>query len=320
MPSNIVHNYFAKAVKESLNKDIVDIIDENLEAYLMGSQGPDLLFYLRYEEKPLPLLGSMVHSSSNPYNIFFKSGQYAKGNETLISFLFGQLCHYALDSNIHPYVYHREKDLPNYYPKDAHENIHVLFESGLDFICLRDYMKVNPYFFKSYKNIKCEKDTRLVIARYYSELIAGMFGMTLPVETGEKMLRLMKKFYRIICDDTTGIKYLLIRGMEKISKSVRKASVFIRPRKERVDEDWLNKNRTPYPKYRFSSENINLTVDEMAKNACRDALALINNFYGFISKGDQLDKTLYYRNYCGTEIDIKTDTFVEEKAKELMDT
>ncbi len=300
MPSGVVHSYFAERVTEGLKPEILKIIEADKEAYLVGSQGPDLLFYLRYEKKPLDQLAVMQHQTFNAYEIFTKSGGYVKENydDTLLAFLFGQLCHYALDSNVHPYVYHRELDLPNYYTKGAHKYIHVVLESGMDYLCVRDHIKKNTRTYKGYKNLNISKKSRNKIAHYYSDVVAPVFEMNLPVETAEKMIKLMRRFLRL-CDDMTGIRYLLIRGVEKLLGQPRNVSAFVRARKENKEENWLNNDRVPFPKYRYEEIMSTDTVEEMAKTAHGEAIILINSLYDFVFNDKELDPRLFNRNYLG---------------------
>lgn len=300
MPANILHNYFARIVKDDLPNDIVELIKANEQAYLVGGQGPDLMFYLRYDEPPLPKLGEMVHYSKRTSEIFAKSGDYVKdnSNKAVFAFLLGQLCHYALDSNIHPYVFHRELDLPKFYTKGAHKYIHVVFESGLDYICLRDMMKVKPHSFKGYKTLDIDDKSRADIAKYYSLVVAPMFDMNLPEDRADYMIRFMRKFMRII-DDRTGIKYLIIRGIEKLSGKPRNITAFMRPRKENVNEDWMNVKRTQFPRYRHEDIKCTDTVDEIILRAKSNAIELVKNFYDYVVNNNQLNEDLYYRNYAG---------------------
>lgn len=215
MPSNVVHNYFAKLVKKNLSDQILSVINIVPDAYSLGAQGPDLLFYLKFEKHPLNKLGSYIHESFNTADIFKLSADYQKkiGSSAIFSFLLGQLCHYAVDSVVHPYVYKREKDMPSFYPKNAHKHIHVVIESAFDYLFLRDYIKVNPNTFKSYKYLNINKEARGEIAEYYSKAVAPFFGIELPPQKAEKSINLMRGFLKF-CDDTTGVKYLLLRALE----------------------------------------------------------------------------------------------------------
>ncbi|MDD3946623.1 MAG: zinc dependent phospholipase C family protein [Clostridia bacterium] len=306
MPSNVVHCYFAQRVYDSFTPELKAVADKDKQAYLVGAQGPDLLFYMRFEKPPLNKLGEMLHRSFDTANLMRKSALYAKqhDSEPITAFLLGQLCHYALDSELHSYIYHREKDLPAHYPASAAKYIHVVFESGLDYLCIRDYLKGNTKFYKSYKNLNISTPSRNAIGQYYSSLVAPEFGMELPVETAARSVKLMRLYCRIL-DDATGIKYGIVRGLECLLRAPRTVSAFIRPRKERVAEDWLNKKRTPYPKYRNRIETATSTVEEMASFAHAKALSLITDFYGFLKGEGGIDDTLYNKNYAG---DAKEET------------
>ena len=52
MPASYTHQCFGNRVLENLNdKDIKDIIDQNINYYNIGLQGPDILFFLSSFEK-----------------------------------------------------------------------------------------------------------------------------------------------------------------------------------------------------------------------------------------------------------------------------
>lgn len=300
MPSCVLHNYFAKRVSEGLSSDIRKIIDSEEKSYLVGAQGPDLMFYLRYEKEPLNDLGNIIHTSFNTYKLFYHSGQYVKKikSKSVLAFLFGQLCHYSLDANVHPYVYYREEDLPIYYTKGAHQYIHAVFESALDYICIRDNIKVNTRTYKAYKNLDIDKQSRKDIAKYYNKIIPSVYNMDLPGKKAEKTIKLMKKFMWL-CDDVTGIRYLIIRGIEKFLGKSRNASAFIRPRNESKEENWLNHRRIPFPKYRYEKIMTTETMEEVYERAYNEAIILINNLFEFVMYNKDLDNELYYRNYTG---------------------
>lgn len=302
MPSNVVHWYFAKRVYEGLPEAQKRIAEKDLQAYLVGGQGPDLMFYMRFEKPPLNKLGEMLHHSFDTAALFRASADYVKASpdrETVTAFLLGQLCHYALDSELHSYIYHREKDLPSFYPPQAKENIHVLFESGLDYLCIRDYLKEDPGRYMGYKSLNIKDDSRAAIGRYYSSLVAPRFGMNLPPETAAKSIRLMRTFLRI-CDDRTGVRYGLMRFFEVLTRSPMGISAFVRPRKERKNEDWLNHKRAPSPKYKGrDDETVTLTVEEMGAIAYKKAHNLIENFCGYLDGKNAIDTSLYLRNYSG---------------------
>ena len=145
MPSNVMHNYLAKCALIRLDDNIKEIIQGDEKAYLVGAQGPDVLFYLRYEKETISKLGYNIHKNFNAREFFTRSAVYASDcqSDTVTAYLMCMLCHYALDSVMHPYVYAREKQLIPYYDESSHKPMHVVFESALDYMCIKYLLKAN---------------------------------------------------------------------------------------------------------------------------------------------------------------------------------
>lgn len=299
MPSNVIHYYFADEVLKQLSGDIARIIDENRDAYDLGAQGPDVLFYLKFKGEP-KLLGEHIHKAADVFPLFEQSSQYLTKNysDTLAAFVFGQLCHYASDRVIHPYVYFMEKKLLAYYPENAHKHIHVLIESAFDYLCIRDYMHLNTVFYKGADKVKIKPNSRKIVARYFSDLVAPLFNDVLSEKTAEKAIKRMRLFLQL-CNDPLKIKYCLIRLVECLMGVSKTISLFIRPRREKKEEDWFNYNRTPFPKYHNQEVMTDETFDELFLRAKSDATALIKNIYDRINNNTPLDKKLYKLNYSG---------------------
>lgn len=311
MPANIVHHHFAERVYEENKEGISGLIKGKDDCFFAGAQGPDILLYLMFEKPPLNLFGNMQHDAFLQKELFKAGADYIKNGAppSVYAFLLGQLCHYALDSAMHPYVYHREKDLPSFYPKNAHHIVHIIFESALDYLCIRDVLKKNTTFFPSAKNIKIRKKRELDICRYYADVLAPFFKINMTVKQGRKAFRYMKTLFRCT-DDPTGMIKAFIRLIEKLFlKGKVQLSAFWRPRKERHSEDWLNNNRAPFPKYRNGKELSNETVEEIVSRSIPHAVALIKNFVAYIEGKEELDGGLYRTNYAG---DLQTDAIHSE--------
>ena len=132
-------------------------------------------------------------------------------------------------------------------------------------------------------------------------MVAPLYDTVLPPEKAEKAFSLMKK-YLWLCDDMTGGKFLAIRAVEKFMETPRKVSAFIRPREERMDEDWFNLKKSSYPKYLNEDIIDNKTVEEMLFSAEQTAIELINDIYNLIKNGGELNKDYYNINYSGERL------------------
>lgn len=305
MPSNVVHYYFSDCVLKELRPEIATIIKKNPRAFYVGAQGPDLLFYLQLEKSPLSRIGYDIHDEFVAEKIFSDSAQYAvwQQSDILKAFLFGQLCHYALDANLHPYIIQKSNDLTSFYKENEKEYIHIIFESALDYMCIKKCLKKNSRLYRSHKNLKLGKNERAEIGRYFSEVTAPIMNREMSQKLGEKTLRLMKLFLWV-SDDVIGIKYLLLRCVEKFMHMPKCLSSFIRPMKEHKEEDWMNLSRAPYPV--FHNENLmsEKTIEERTEEAKADAITLIDDFFESMKDGKKPDGALYQRNYSGQRKEI----------------
>ncbi|WP_459129425.1 zinc dependent phospholipase C family protein [Guggenheimella bovis] len=123
MPDIWTHYFFAKEMKLELRlKELHD------SAYYLGSQGPDLFFYLALkpwkEESQYQKAGSDFHQE-NTYALleYVKNDLREQEDPLLRSYLLGFLAHYALDSSTHPLIFSETTDFPSH--KRLEANIDV---------------------------------------------------------------------------------------------------------------------------------------------------------------------------------------------------
>ena len=116
MPSVYAHLRFGEEVVKALPSYLSDFIETYPEAFALGTQGPDLLFYHDpFQANELRARASYFHDISG--NEFFlpqaKKFLESKGesiekslenNGAYAAFLCGCLCHFTLDAVCHPYV------------------------------------------------------------------------------------------------------------------------------------------------------------------------------------------------------------------------
>lgn len=107
MPTTYAHYRFGKDVYERLPDSLKESIDEYRGLYDIGLHGPDLLFYYKALTKnPINQKGFAMHE--RPGQEFFQAAAPIADAMTDSSparaYLCGFLCHFALDSNCHPYV------------------------------------------------------------------------------------------------------------------------------------------------------------------------------------------------------------------------
>lgn len=154
MPATIVHSYFANDVYDILPKNIKNKVE--LDRLKMFGQSMDsLMFYNLFNILP----GKRIRKFANYFHtndsqmFFINLINYIKEHNLIndsdtCSFLVGTICHYELDSIIHPYIYYKtglfnRKDKSTY----KYNNVHTFMESFLDNDMVRRRENINPYKF-----------------------------------------------------------------------------------------------------------------------------------------------------------------------------
>lgn len=175
MPSTYAHYKFAQAVKGNLPADVKKAVDENLDLYLTGCHGPDVLFYYKaIKRNAVNDCGYSMHTkSAKP---FFANAKKiiaaADDKAAALAYTTGFITHFALDSECHGYVESKRAE-----SGVSHTKIEVEFDRAL----LVDDGK-NPVKQKLAEHIKAKKE--------YAQVIAPFFG--LDTRTVKRTLKDMK--------------------------------------------------------------------------------------------------------------------------------
>lgn len=110
MPAVYTHYRFGKAVERSLPDALVDVLDRQKQAFALGTQGPDILFYHQpLKKNEIRSRGSALHALS-PRAFFTRAAERIanefdeKAAETLLAYACGFLCHFTLDAYCHPLI------------------------------------------------------------------------------------------------------------------------------------------------------------------------------------------------------------------------
>lgn len=107
MPSTYAHARFGKEARVMLPEPLQRSIQRFPQLFDLGVQGPDFFFYYQPLFKTqLGALGTWYHELSGQEFFRRATEQYAAApSEGAMVYLYGVLCHYALDSRSHGLVY-----------------------------------------------------------------------------------------------------------------------------------------------------------------------------------------------------------------------
>ncbi len=230
MPATITHAYFSIDVYNKLDKKNKRIRKKDLLRLKMFSQSTDPIMFYNVESvnkgKNIRRFQYYFHTNKSQ-EFFITLCEYIKNkklfdNSEVLSFLYGFICHYVLDSIIHPFVIYKSgvmnKDNPNSYKYNCKHNY---METFLD---NKMIIKKSPNK-KSYSDFNLNKfcfDTK-DFSNELIDVIDFVFKKVFLIENMSKIylksLKQMKGFllrYRL---DRFGLKKLIYRTIDLFTNS-----------------------------------------------------------------------------------------------------
>jgi hypothetical protein len=156
MPSTYAHYRLGCQALSVMDPETASIVRRNRRFFDMGVHGPDLFFYYGPSfSKKISSLGSFFHAQSGAA-FFTRVCRELRLNpsEAKESYLYGVLCHYALDSMCHPFVHEQGEathvaletefdrfllELDGKIPQEQDLSIHMRFDK-------RDCAVIAPFY------------------------------------------------------------------------------------------------------------------------------------------------------------------------------
>lgn len=212
MPATAAHAFFAKDVYDILPNDIKENL--NVSRIKMFAQSTDSLMFYNLLSiipgKKIRMFQKQFHRNQTQ-EFFINLLKYIKESEKkdkdTLSFLYGFITHYALDSTIHPYIFYKtgyfDKSKPNSY---KYNNIHTFMETFIDNDMIRRRYNINPYKFNFSKFCFDIKP----FSNNLNQTINYTFYNTFKIKNMDKIyyksLKQMNFFIKYFRQDKYGIK------------------------------------------------------------------------------------------------------------------
>ena len=197
MPNFLAHSLVAKRVRAKVHGDDRDFLGNDTEDYfLLGSYGPDALFYsgllpknglhLGYARKKI---GNRIHKTdAKEYFKLLVDEVYAiddsKSRRQFEAFILGQLSHYLLDSIAHPYIRYESGFDSNGRITGKYHYEHAHFETRIDAALGRKY-GISYYLEPDHFPVCSKKDVLKNIGKPYQDVL----------KRRRKLKRLPKNYY-----------------------------------------------------------------------------------------------------------------------------
>lgn len=161
MPSTYAHYRFGQSVYELLSDPEKTIIAGSRQLFDIGLHGPDILFYYKpFHSNAINRIGYAMHERSGQ-SIFREAGEVVLTQENrapYLAYLYGFLCHFALDSFCHGYI-----DDKIHLSGISHTEIEVEFDRAL---MVRD--GCDPVRHKLTSHIVPSQQSAAVISKFFA--------------------------------------------------------------------------------------------------------------------------------------------------------
>lgn len=213
MPATITHSYFAQDVYDVLPLDIKNKVNAN-RLRMFGQASDPFMFYNVLSLKKgrnIRKLQKEFHSYKTG-DYFINIINYIKDNNIyndidVCSYLYGFICHYVLDSTVHPFVIYKtgyfDKSNKNTY---KYNHIHSFMEVFIDNDMVKRRENINPYkhrFGNFCFDLRCFSSNLNSLIDYSYSKTYNINNMSSIYYTSLKQMKVFLNLFRV---DTYGIK------------------------------------------------------------------------------------------------------------------
>ncbi len=247
MAEFISHHLFGQEILSLMPKAAQNAATTYKAAFNWGLQGPDPFFYHALAfGSPFKKYANLMHSykTDELFYAFSRAVNRLCDERQIIAqaYFYGFLCHYALDSNIHPYVYCRQLQWKEKMPNVNDSSIHCRIENDIDHELYMAKFKKPLTDFDVDKQYKLSEEEIAIISVILHYVLKSVYDVNIPnakIRTSfEEMRRVIKVLYsknQTIC-----------QGLKKLECIVGKGLFTCHFKTEKPNWDCLNLKHSPW--------------------------------------------------------------------------
>lgn len=256
MPALTTHKIFAEDILKNIDKDLIDI-----DTYYMFSQSHDILFYyIGKNKKYYKSIGKKGHHKNTKQFIITTinciKNNNLETNKQCMSYLFGILTHYYLDSTLHPYIFYKTGVYRNNNATQKYKGQHNNFERQIDKLIYEKTYK------KNYNDCKIEEEIipKVILDTKLTSLLDIAYSKTYKEDNMSKIIikgyNTMRLFHKLIVNDPKNIKNKIYKIIDKIfNTNLKYYTTSIKANKDILN---LKKNNWYHPSDMKNKNNISI--------------------------------------------------------------
>ena len=231
MPDILTHVYCANFSKKHFEDSIVmrQIVDKHLSAFYLGAQGPDFFFYYRIwpwkNNASIPKIADKIHKTKT--EVFLgqaidsikETDLGSKAGQMTLAYWMGFLCHYALDTTAHPFIYYHSginKD-DDAKTKGDHNN-HKFLENIIDTIMSKKYENIMGLPRNQTECLPRDANALMPVYESVADIINKVYGVDVEVTIIRDAVADMRKLIGIMNDPKHRLRWWFNKAESIISK------------------------------------------------------------------------------------------------------
>ena len=209
MPAILTHDFFGRDAAETVSSQVNLMSKDAHDAFLLGNQGPDPLFYLIIDPSisKQSRVGKLMHHA-RPAKLLLSlhdALSMLTRSERPVgeAYAAGFLCHYLLDTSMHPLVFANEHALCDAGIKNLDRSdasiVHAEIERELDEMVLYEKRHETVVKYRPYRKVLRASDATLaIIDKLYFYMNLWTYSRTLELNTyshAVKSFRVMQRAF-----------------------------------------------------------------------------------------------------------------------------
>lgn len=220
MADFISHHLFGEQACAVFPASVQALAQRRRACFLWGCQGPDPLFFRKIlRGSPLHKLCNRMHSErmDELFAAFARGVQSLTddAHEIAAAYFYGFLCHYALDSTIHPYVYCRQEQIRAVDAQLSASAVHCQIESDIDYLMYEAAYHKKVTNFEPAEHYSLAAEEKAVLSVLLHAVLQVVYGADVPTRDLRRAFEQMLAWQTFLFSESRAV-YAGARRVEKL--------------------------------------------------------------------------------------------------------
>lgn len=280
MADFVSHHLFGEQTCAVFPASVQALAQRRSACFYWGCQGPDPLFFRKILlGSPLHKLGNRMHSERTDelFAALARAVHSLSGDahEIAAAYFYGFLCHYALDSTIHPYVYCRQEQIRAVDAQLSASAVHCQIESDIDYLMYEGARHTQVTNFEPEEYYRLAAEEKAVLSVLMHAVLQAVYGADVPTHDLRRSFEEMLSWQTFLFSESRAVYC----GAQRVERLLGRGALLTGHMKMGCpDWDALNLQRMPWRNLWKPAETQTHSVPELFGLARMTAAALAGQY------------------------------------------